>query len=100
MTRGNGPASHLKMGGNTGFQAQFGGWIQPEPKAVSKEVGEAGAYWTSSAEVAGKAWHRDISTDSDVIIRTPRVGGLLAGGSLCARLDAGRSVDPKQRGPH
>jgi uncharacterized protein (TIGR02145 family) len=71
MARGNGPAKHLKVGGSTGFDAQFAGWIEPEPNAVSKEAGDAGAYWTASTEEAGKAWHRDISTDSDVIIRTP-----------------------------
>jgi uncharacterized protein (TIGR02145 family) len=73
--RGDGPARRLKPGGATGFNAQFAGWISPLPEAVSTENGASGAYWTSSAEAAGRAWHRDISTDTDIIIRTPVSGG-------------------------
>ena len=68
--RGTEQAMRLKQGGDTGFNATYGGWRRSEDGAY-EALGEHAAYWEGTDSSFDRAWHRDIDVDDDMIWRSP-----------------------------
>lgn len=72
--RGARLGTRLKPEGDTGFNTQYSGWIDPPPEELSKERGRNAAYWTSTETTQNgflQAWHRDVNIPNDGIWRSP-----------------------------
>lgn len=70
--RGTIEGARLKPGGDSGFEAQYGGWRRYGDGSFAS-LGRAGAYWTSTEIDLAHAQHRDIDTGDDMIWRSPVV---------------------------
>ena len=68
--RGTEEGGRLKKGGDTGFEAQYGGWRRSEDGEY-EALGRAAAYWTANESSLRHAWHRDVDTGDDQIWRSP-----------------------------
>ena len=73
--RGDPLARRLKIGGDTGFDVRYSGWISPHRADSSVAMGRAAAFWTSTPgppdDVSATAWHRDVAAHRNVIWRSP-----------------------------
>ena len=58
-SRGDGVGDRLKKTGDTGFNAELGGWFDPN-RLEFRRADTSSAIWTSTGADAVWAWHRDI----------------------------------------
>lgn len=70
--RGTLEGRHLKPDGDSGFDAQYGGWRRYEDGSF-KEPGTALAIWTATEADPLHAWHRDVDDGDDMVWRSPVV---------------------------
>lgn len=72
--RGSGAAEKLKVGGGTGFDATYGGYLSPHAGEGFRQQGQAAALWSSSEDgrddVSPLAWHRDVNVSRPRIYRS------------------------------
>ncbi|MEE8585715.1 MAG: FISUMP domain-containing protein [Acidobacteriota bacterium] len=68
--RGSSQGARLKEGGDSGFNAQMGGWRRSEDSQY-EAAGRAAALWTATESNLERAWHRDVDTGDDQIWRSP-----------------------------
>ena len=57
--RGDGVGDRLKKSGDVGFNAELGGWFDPNT-ALFRRADTSSAIWTSTGADAVWAWHRDV----------------------------------------
>jgi uncharacterized protein (TIGR02145 family) len=73
--RGEPLGKRLKVGGDTGFNVRYSGWIDPHLADSSRAMGRNAAYWTSTPgpadEVSATMWHRDVAANRNSIWRSP-----------------------------
>jgi uncharacterized protein (TIGR02145 family) len=73
--RGDPLARRLKLGGDTGFDVKYSGWIDPHRADSSRAMGRSAAFWTSTPgipdDVSATAWHRDVAAFRNTIWRSP-----------------------------
>ena len=73
--RGEPLGKRLKVGGDTGFNVRYSGWIDPHRADSSRAMGRNAAYWASTEaapdDVSATAWHRDVAADRHSIWRSP-----------------------------
>ena len=68
-------ARRLKLGGDTGFNVRYSGWIDPYRADSSIAMGRNAAWWTSTSappdDSSATVWHRDVAADRNSIWRSP-----------------------------
>jgi uncharacterized protein (TIGR02145 family) len=73
--RGDPAGRRLKLGGDTGFNTRYSGWIDPHLADSSRAMGRNAAWWASTPgppdDVSATAWHRDIAANRNTIWRSP-----------------------------
>ena len=73
--RGDTLGRRLKLGGDTGCNVRYSGWIDPSRADSSRAMGRNAAYWTSTEgppdDVSATAWHRDVAANRNTIWRSP-----------------------------
>ena len=67
--RGTKQGARLKLHGDTGFDAQYGGWRRSEDGGY-EAAGKNAALWLATESDLEHAWHRDIDTGDDMIYRS------------------------------
>jgi len=82
----------LLQGGDTGFEAESGGWRRPD--GTFSSGGEAGAWWTSTEAGLGTAWHRDLRHSRRGVWRS-RVDKPYALSVRCVRHHAFEDSEPE-----
>lgn len=68
--RGSQEGGRLKAGGDSGFDAQLGGWRKSEDGKY-EALDRAAALWTASESSPQRAWHRDVDVGDNQIWRSP-----------------------------
>jgi uncharacterized protein (TIGR02145 family) len=73
--RGDPAGRRLKLGGDTGFNTRYAGWIDPHRADSSRAMGRNAAWWASTPgppdDVSATAWHRDVAANRNTIWRSP-----------------------------
>jgi uncharacterized protein (TIGR02145 family) len=73
--RGDPVGRRLKLGGDTGFNVRYSGWIDPYRADSSIAMGRNAAWWTSTSgppdDSSATVWHRDVATNRNSIWRSP-----------------------------
>jgi uncharacterized protein (TIGR02145 family) len=74
--RGEGAGDQLKPNGNLGFNAELGGWFDPQSGRF-RRADTSSALWTATESSPGRAWHRDVGNLRTSVWRSPVPVGFL-----------------------
>ena len=68
--RGEGAGDRLKQTGRLGFDAELGGWFDPQ-QSQFRRADTSSAIWTATESGPGRAWHRDVGNLRSSVWRSP-----------------------------
>ena len=68
--RGEGAGDRLKRTGALGFNAELGGWFDPQ-QGRFRRADTSSALWNASESSPGRAWHRDVGNLRSSVWRSP-----------------------------
>ena len=68
--RGEGAGDRLKHNGTLGFNAELGGWFDPQ-QGQFRRADTSSAIWNATESSPGRAWHRDVGNLRSSVWRSP-----------------------------
>ena len=68
--RGEGAGDRLKHSGTLGFNAELGGWFDPQ-QGRFRRADTSSAMWNATESSPGRAWHRDVGNLRSSVWRSP-----------------------------